>query len=238
MLLAVACVWGSPITINVPGTANPWLAGAPNGTTDPPGAPPPTPFDQAPAQSPAQVLGLTISPTMLLHFGAFGSVAFGPTSAPAGPDGRVYAGQSAIPHAFGFVNGIGNSILPVESLVGIFLDNSSPIGQADPGTLDFTLQASRDYLLLAPGLRQPFFIGDGATSLGAAQYIQAPAGATRLFLGTMDGSDWENNVGSFTVTVDVVPEPAAMALTALGILSVWVFRRKLVPCQARGMESK
>jgi hypothetical protein len=30
-----------------------------------------------------------------------------------------------------------------------------------------------------------------------------PEGATRLFLGTMDGHEWANNLGQFTITVHV-----------------------------------
>jgi hypothetical protein len=50
----------------------------------------------------------------------------------------------------------------------------------------------------------------------------APAGATRLFLGTMDGFGWFNNVGSLTVTVatttpGTVPEPTMLGLLGLGL---------------------
>jgi len=67
--------------------------------------------------------------------------------------------------------------------------------------LDFTTPAGRDYTVLSPALKQPFFIGDGLTSSGAVQRVIAPAGATRLFLGTMDNYEWNNNEGSFDVTV-------------------------------------
>ena len=46
-----------------------------------------------------------------------------------------------------------------------------------------------------------FVIGDGTNSLGAIQRVTVPDGATRLFLGTMDGSGWYNNPGSFSVFV-------------------------------------
>jgi hypothetical protein len=59
---------------------------------------------------------------------------------------------------------------------------------------------------LAPGLEQPFFIGDRSTGrgTGTAQQFIVPAGSTRLFLGVVDGSEWSNNVGSFSVTVSGV----------------------------------
>jgi hypothetical protein len=62
--------------------------------------------------------------------------------------------------------------------------------------------ASRDYLSLAPLLQQTFFIGNGRTSSNQVQQVIAPAGATRLFLGTMDGYGWFNNTGSLTVVVN------------------------------------
>ncbi|HEY3242752.1 MAG TPA: hypothetical protein VGM03_05305 [Phycisphaerae bacterium] len=49
--------------------------------------------------------------------------------------------------------------------------------------------------MVMPGLRQPFFIGDGLTGTGsgAVQQFLVPDGATRLFLGTIDGCEWSNN---------------------------------------------
>ena len=68
------------------------------------------------------------------------------------------------------------------------------------------------YLTLSPELKQVFFIGDGLNGNGLAQSVVVPQGATRLFLGTMDSVEWNNNVGSFTV--QVVPEPSALAAAA------------------------
>jgi hypothetical protein len=58
---------------------------------------------------------------------------------------------------------------------------------------------------LAPGLKQIFFIGDGLTGTGSGsiQTFHIPAGATRLFLGTMDSYGWSNNSGSFTVDLNL-----------------------------------
>ena len=54
-----------------------------------------------------------------------------------------------------------------------------------------------------------------------AQSFFIPADATRLFLGTMDGFGWFNNVGSLTVTVNdhitAVPEPATLGLMTIGM---------------------
>ena len=55
--------------------------------------------------------------------------------------------------------------------------------------------------VFAPQLQQMFYVGNGLTSTGAQESIVVPAGATRVFLGTMDGWEWSNNSGGFTVTI-------------------------------------
>ncbi|MFN6187985.1 MAG: PEP-CTERM sorting domain-containing protein, partial [Microcystis sp.] len=44
---------------------------------------------------------------------------------------------------------------------------------------------------------------------------------TRLFLGPMDGFGWKGNTGSFSVTVQAVPEPST--IFGLGILGLGAF---------------
>ena len=63
-------------------------------------------------------------------------------------------------------------------------------------------------------LKQTFYVGDGLTSGGVQQGRIVPAGATRLYLGTMDGYEWSNNSGAFTARVDVVPEPSSLLCLA------------------------
>src|SRR5262249_44126196 len=74
-----------------------------------------------------------------------------------------------------------------------------------PATLDFSstnnVPGGVDYTTLAPALKQVFFIGDGQTSGGQKQRVIVPAGATRLYLGTMDGFEWTNNHGNLTIQV-------------------------------------
>jgi len=98
-------------------------------------------------------------------------------------------------------HGIADVSVPIDSLVGLFLNNNVPDGTAAPASLDFSTQASQDYNSLSPKLKQPFFIGDGETSSGAVQGIVVPQGATRMFFGTMDGHEWSNNTGGYSATI-------------------------------------
>lgn len=59
--------------------------------------------------------------------------------------------------------------------------------------------------------------------------IVVPVGATELYLGTVDGWQWNNNVGSFKVTITntaAVPEPATWALMLVGFGMVGFAMRK------------
>jgi Flp pilus assembly protein TadG len=105
--------------------------------------------------------------------------------------------------ATGSEHGMSNIATPINSLTGVFLDNNVPDTEDStiPPGLDFSTQSERDYTSIDPELRQPFYAGDGTTSGGTQQTIVVPAGATRFFLGTMDGHEWSNNVGGFNVTI-------------------------------------
>jgi hypothetical protein len=217
-LLLVAPAFGETITVKVPGTSNPWLTGMPADSTA-------IISDVAPAQSPVHVSGDFAQPT--LSFAATGLVTNGGCGLPYcptnGPDGGETPERPYFPHDNGAENGISDARIPLNALVGVFLDASQPNLTPAPSPLDFSTPASRDYLSVSPGLKQVFFIGDGLTSTGETRQVLIPAGATRLFLGTMDGCCNSDNSGSFTVHVSgIIPEPAAwlFAVVAAGLLGM------------------
>src|ERR1051326_4776592 len=172
-------------SLNVPGTANPWLAGMSNGSIACGG-------DSAPSQSP--VLFQSFTPGAVLVFSVTGSTDHGGPPFGLSPDGGSLQTHSV-------ENGISSNNLPISSLVGVFLDNSQPNTTPAPSAYAFASNSS----VLRPGLKQVFFIGDGLTGngTGTSQQMVAPAGATRLFLGTQDGCTWSDNGGSFTVNITV-----------------------------------
>jgi hypothetical protein len=176
------------VVVTVPGTSDPWLAGMPNGSTASSG-------DTAPAQSPILVSGFALNAGEYLNFTATGGTHFGPGPL-SPPDGGIVDHHHA-----GAQNGLSDVTAPADALMGVFLSASQPNLTAAPAALNFSTSVSRDFVTLSPLLKQVFFIGDGRTSAGVRQLFQVPSGATRLFLGTMDGEGWFNNVGSLTVTI-------------------------------------
>src|SRR5262249_44774054 len=150
--------------------------------------------DSAPAQSPVLV-PLALTSGTPLTFSAMGGVVNTPGCNPvtlvgcAPPDG-----SSLIAHLTGSDTGIANVTAPLYSVVGVFLDNTQPNLSPAPVGLDFSV-IGLNFTALAPALKQVFFIGDGMTNTAVAQQFTVPAGATRLFLGTMDGFEWSNNTG-------------------------------------------
>ena len=190
-------------TARVPGTSDPWLAGMPPGATASLG-------DVAPAQSPVEVFSPAIVPGMALHFSAEGIVGNGSCGLPNcpsfAPDGGERLGRPFFTHDTGAENGIADAQTPINSLVGVFLGPTRPNHTPAPDPLDFRTPADRNQLIISPGLKQVFFIGDGVTDSGQVQQVLVPSGATRLFLGTMDGCCWYDNQGSFTVTVNVIQQ--------------------------------
>lgn len=222
-LLAAFVILFTPVlsrAINVVGTSDPWLAGMPNGSTA-------SINDSAPGQSPVLVTGLNLSSAGTVTFTVSGAVSNGPCCSANGPDGGTF-----LSHDTGAENGISNIVAPVNALLGVFLNANQPDTSAAPGRLDFSLLGT-GFSSLAPELKQVFFIGDGLTGTGSGsvQQFTIPTGATRLFLGTMDGFEWNNNTGSFDITVNQlnlraaqVPEPNSLLLLLLGLCCFAVVR--------------
>ena len=188
--VALAQVTGATELI-VKGTANPWLAGMPNGSQ--------SDGDFAPQQSPVPVVTIPVTPGNDLQFTVAGSIGFAPDRSGTPPDGSAVAA-----HRSGAVNGISGYTGPQEALVGVFLGPTQPSLFSPPAAADFSTSASRDFTNLSPLLQQVFFIGDGRNGSGVVQRFRVPAGATRLYLGGTDGFNWANNVGQFTVSVSRV----------------------------------
>jgi hypothetical protein len=195
------------VAVQVPGSANLYLAGMPPGSACCGGTG--TPPDTAPQQSPVQV-GIQLVPGAALTFSASGSVSNAtgvpPTQPPdggdfipGGVDGRVDPGTPS-------ANNIAAVNAPLNSLVGVFLNDSVPTSSPTPPALNFDPATGLGLAFgsLSPGLKQVFFIGDGRTGTGTGNVQQfiVPAGATRLFLGTIDGVGWANNTGAFNVQVN------------------------------------
>lgn len=98
-------------------------------------------------------------------------------------------------------NGMSNVKAPINSVVAVFLSDTQPdYAGKIPDVLDFTSADSRDFTSLSPKLRQVFFIGNGRRDNGEVQRFVIPKGATRMYIGTMDGWEWNNNTGGFEVT--------------------------------------
>lgn len=178
--------------VDVPGTADPFLAGMPDGST--------AKGDTAPQESPIQV-PLQFHANDVVTFAATGSTNYGGGAGtdPTDGFGFYYSGPE---------NGISGCNYPLDALVGVFVEADAPAGKTPPPDLDFSpsgnVAGGVDYTEIHPQLRQIFFIGDGHNADGAVQRIVAPAGssgAVRLFLASTDGSGWYNNSGAFHVVI-------------------------------------
>lgn len=177
--------------VRVPATANPYLAGMPAGTKVGDG-------DRAPEQSPVLV-DLSLMDAVAVTFAVSGGMEHQPGCPPFcdRPDGA-----DVTRHMDGPENGISNIVAPYDSLLGVFLDDARPDKSRAPRTLDFE-SIGMKFLSLSPQLQQLFFIGSGKTKKGEARRYLVPKGATRLFLGTMDFREWNNNTGLFQVAITV-----------------------------------
>ena len=189
--------------IPVPATSNPWLAGMPKGTIANPGNPHNNP-DKAPNNLPQLASSIPLVAGQALAFDSIdGGANNFSTDVRYTPDGNL---GWIVDNFGGREHGKSNLTAPINAVVGLFLDDQQPnrAGTA-PEDLNFSTQQSRDFSTLKPKLRQPFFIGDGRRSDGSVQTFVVPQGATRLYIGTMDGYEWNNNVGGYVTTIHRLP---------------------------------
>src|SRR5579883_45237 len=178
------------VTVNVPATSSPYLAGMPAGTQSRVG-------DSAPQQSPV-LAARTLSHAVAVTFSATGAVEHTPQCPPTcyGPNGQTVL----VRHIKGAENGISDIFAPMDALIGVFLSDEPPDHSKAPPRLDSRL---RNVSTVSPKLKQVFFIGDGKTVSGVPRRYLVPPKATRLYLGVVDAYEWNNNSGSFTVTVTI-----------------------------------
>ena len=180
--------------------------------------------DTVPTHSPTEYTGLSFSAGDRLTFSVTGSVSHTGGTPTLAPDGGSF-----FDHSGGATFGISDVRAPIDSLIGVFLDDDQPDTSAAPATLNF--DGDLDFASLSPLVKQVFFIGDGEGAGGTQEFV-VPAGATRLFLGPMDGFGWYNNTGGFEVNAAnlddeptsgaEVPLPAGglLMLTGLGALAM------------------
>ncbi len=137
---------------------------------------------------------------------------YSPPPGYSGPNDVGAGNSSSASDAQGEEHGMSNINTPINSLVGVFQNGaandtysaSSATYTANttvPPGLDFSTQSERDYTSIQPQDFQTFYVGTGQTSTSAQQTIVVPSGATQLYLGTMDGHEWSNNIGGFNVTI-------------------------------------
>jgi hypothetical protein len=197
--------------LNVPGTADIYLAGMPNGSTA-------SGTDSAPGQSPFLVPNLALTGGEALMVSVPVGAVNDSISNTSTPDGN----GSFTNHTATAQNGISDIVAPAGALIGVFLGPDQPDGTAPPSSLDFSsagnVNGGIDYATLSPELQQVFFIGDGRTSTGDIQQIVVPQGATRLYLGVMASGATSTNFGSFAVAVQPYDPASAPGLLSPVIL--------------------
>lgn len=167
------------------------------------------------------------------------------------PDGLNSGGGICVgPANINASGGISSFVTPGRSmtLVGLFLDDGTPVAPA-PGGVNYA--GADAYTRSSYGgiqIGQVFFIGDGRTTdlldgqaqSGAVQTFAVPGGATRLFLGVADACGfsgdpncYNDNSGGLRASYSVVPgppstvpEPAPVALCAVGVLGLGLVARR------------
>lgn len=211
---------GLNVNQQVDGTANPFLAGVPQGgvasVINPHGKPDyagdPTSSDPALRRQSPIMVPMAVKAGDIIQFdeAATGTVRHDPSLDFFDPDGEladighnnVTKGDSGSKSTKMYnENGIADMWAPINSLVGVFTSDADPRGTAAPESLDFRTASSRDFSALQPKNKQIFFIGDGMNSGGGRQSFVVPEGATKLYLATWDFYEWNNNLGTRKIKI-------------------------------------
>jgi type II secretory pathway pseudopilin PulG len=214
--------------LDISARCNPWLAGDPLGTVANPINPHKNPDHVGKVGQSGSPLGYTLplQPGSALSFDTIdGGAAWGHSAdnSKLNPgDGHASkwtwnryatgkvpdANNDGLPDVYnpyqpggGSENGKADIIAPYVSVIAVFLGPNQADPSSVPAALDFRTKASRDFKEINPKIAQPFFIGDGRDDDGRTQKFVVPPGATRLFIGVMDGYEWGNNTGSFKTIV-------------------------------------
>ncbi len=182
---------GAPFQLEVPATSDPWLTGTPGGSMA-------STIDIAPDHSPVFVAQVRFG--QVLAFSTSGTVGIKGGQADHSGGGEIVTHEPE--------NGLAGLSAPTHSLIGVFLDDNSPITNLATAINSYSVGEP----VVQPGLRQPFYIGDGRMSSGEAQQIVVPEGATRFYLGTMGTGGWANKHGAFQVKIEVLREPGKVGL--------------------------
>lgn len=207
-----------PVSVDedVAATANPFLSGMPSGSVasaiNPHRNPDYAGSGRNIKQAPTSI-GMTVEEGQVLTFDDIdGDARHSPTDPYTTPDGQLNdIGHNNLTTDYNNnytaiyynENGIADARIPINALVGLFLDDDAPNKTAAPTeNLDFFTEESRDFKTLSPKLKQVFFIGDGMDSSGNRQQFIAPKNATRLFLATWDFYEWNNNAGSREIVIN------------------------------------
>lgn len=187
----------------IAGTANPFLAGAPEGIELDYGR---SPLDVAPLNAPVSVQAddqKCFDAGRRLYFQVAGKIAYdNKPEVFTDADGQADNSPS---HKLGSVHGLSDITAPINSLVAVFLDDTPFASRsAAPPALNFSTAESRNFKTLTPKIGQIFFIGDGKDENGVLQAFVVPAGTTRLYLAIMDQYEWANNQGQLSGNIQWV----------------------------------
>lgn len=178
--------------LSVYGAANPWFAGLAAGAKYKYAKGKCT--DTEAKNKPVQVV--FSDPTCLNSSGYLYFTVSGAISHDAGKDTTGANGGTPIAHDPGNLFGKSGLTAPLNSLLGVFLDDSDPTSLTTyPTALQYNNADN-----LTPQLRQVFYIGNGKSGSDFKKF-KIPVGAKRFYFGIMDGWEWCDNVGQLTGSV-------------------------------------